>query len=86
MLQQQRIIIIASESLFRISVAVEQIWLVCAVAVALILYVLLRPVSKDLGLLTAFFNLVSIAVEAVATVSPFCGIASFGGRKLPEGI
>ncbi len=36
----------ASGLLFRVSVAVEQIWLVCAVAVALILCVLLRPVSK----------------------------------------
>ena len=51
----------ASGLLFRVSVAVEQIWLVCAVAVALILCVLLRPVSKNLALLAAFFNLVSIA-------------------------
>ena len=61
--------IIASELLFRTSVAVELIWLACAVALTLILYVLLRPVSRNLALLSAFFNLVSIAVEAVSTVS-----------------
>ena len=71
--------IMASGLLFRISIAVEQIWLVCAVAVALILYVLLRPVSKDLALLAAFFNLVSIAVEAVATVSLVAVLLLLGG-------
>jgi hypothetical protein len=73
--------IMASGSLFRVSVAVEQIWLVCAVAVALILYVLLRPVSKNLALLAAFFNLVSIAVEAVATVTLFAALLFYGGSS-----
>ena len=68
----------ASGLLFRISIAVEQIWLVCAVAVAVILYVLLRPVSKNLALLAAFFNLVSIAVEGVATVSLFAALFLLG--------
>jgi len=78
--------IVASGLLFRISIAVEQIWLVCAIAVALILYVLLRPVSKNLALLAAFFNLVSIAVEVVATVSLFAVLLLLGGRRLLEGI
>ena len=71
--------IMASGLLFRVSVAVEQIWLVCAVAVTLILYVLLRPVSKNLALLAAFFNLVSIAVEGVATVTLFAALFFYGG-------
>ena len=71
--------IMASGLLFRVSVAVEQIWLVCAVAVTLILYVLLRPVSKTLALLAAFFNLVSIAVEGVATVTLFAALFFYGG-------
>ncbi|MGZ3496726.1 MAG: DUF4386 domain-containing protein [Vulcanimicrobiaceae bacterium] len=71
--------IMAHESLFRISVAIEQIWLVCAVGVALILYVLLKPVSENLALLAAFFNLVSIAVEGVATVSLFAALFLLGG-------
>jgi hypothetical protein len=70
--------IAGSELLFRISVAVEQIWLVCAVAVTLILYVLLRPVSRNLALLAAFFNLVSIAVEGVTTLSLFAALVFLG--------
>jgi len=70
--------IAGSELLFRISVAVELIWLVCAVAVTLILYVLLRLVSKNLALLAAFFNLLSIAVEGVTTLSLFAALVSLG--------
>src|SRR5471032_1608181 len=70
--------LVASESLYRFSIAVEQVWLACAVAVAVILYVLLRPVSNTLSLLAAFFNLVSIAVEAVASVGLFAGLFPLG--------
>jgi hypothetical protein len=56
--------ILASESLWRFSVAGELFYLLCAVALAGIFYVVLRPVSRDLALLAVFFNLVSIAVEA----------------------
>ena len=50
----------------------------CAVAVTLILYVLLRLVSKNLALLAAFFNLLSIAVEGVTTLSLFAALVSLG--------
>ncbi len=56
--------ILASESLWRMSVAAELFYLLCAVALMAIFYVLLRPVSNDLALLAVFFNLVSIAIEA----------------------
>jgi Domain of unknown function (DUF4386) len=56
----------ASEFLWRASAAGEFVLLICAVALALIFYVLLRPVNRDLALLAVFFNLVSIAVEAVS--------------------
>src|ERR1700752_2752671 len=68
--------IMASESLWRVGIAGELLLLVCAVALTLIFYVLLRPVSRALALLAVFFNLVSIAVEAdsalqlVATLFP----------------
>lgn len=57
------------EWLWRLGIAGEIVLLTCAIALALILYVLLRPVSRDLALLAVFFNLVSIAVEGVAAVS-----------------
>src|SRR5437588_10434975 len=59
--------ILASESLWRISIAGELILLVCAVALTLILYVLLRPVNKNLALLAVFFNIVEFPIEYVST-------------------
>jgi Domain of unknown function (DUF4386) len=56
------------ESLWRAGIASEFVLLICATALTLIFFVLLRPVSKDLALLAAFFNLVSIAVEAAITL------------------
>jgi len=52
------------ESLWRFGIAAEFFLLICAVALTLIFFVLLRPVSRDLALLAVFFNLVSVAVEA----------------------
>jgi hypothetical protein len=56
----------AAESLWRASIACELLLLVCAVALTLILYVLLRPVNKDLALLAVFFNIVEFPIEAVS--------------------
>ena len=56
--------ILSNELLWRAGIAGEFLMLACTVALALILYILLRPVSRDLALLAVFFNLVSIAVEA----------------------
>jgi len=54
------------ESLWRFGIAAELFMLICTVALALILFVLLRAVSRDLALLAVFFNLVSIALEAAS--------------------
>jgi hypothetical protein len=56
------------ESLWRFHIAAELFLLICAVALLLILYALLKPVSRDLALLAVFFNLVSIGVEAATTL------------------
>lgn len=58
----------SSEFLWRVGIAGELVLLVCAVALTLIFYVLLRPVSKELAWLAVFFNLVSIAIEADAAL------------------
>jgi uncharacterized protein DUF4386 len=58
--------IAVSESLWRISIAGDLILLVCAVALTLILYVLLRPVNNNLALLAVFFNIVELPIEAVS--------------------
>lgn len=66
----------ASEFLWRVGIADELVLLICAIALTLVFYVLLRPVNKHLALLATLFNMVSLAVEAVssthlmATLSP----------------
>ena len=54
------------ESLWRFGIAAELALLIATVALSLILYVLLRPVSRKLAALAVFFNLMTVAVEAVA--------------------
>ena len=66
--------IIAFESLWRIQIASDLILLVCAVALLLILYILLRPVNKNLALLALFFNLVSFPIEAVSKLFLFAAL------------
>lgn len=57
------------EWLWRLGVVGEIVVLTCATALALVLYVLLRRVNRELALMAVFFNLVSIAIEGVAAVS-----------------
>jgi hypothetical protein len=56
----------AFDSLFRMGFAGYLVEVMCDIALSLILYVLLRPVRKDLALLAAFFGLVGTAVFAAA--------------------
>jgi len=60
--------IMASESLWRIHIAAELFLLTCAIVLLMILFVLLRPVSRELTLLALFFNLVSIGLEAATAM------------------
>jgi len=60
--------IMASESLWRIHIAAELFLLICAIVLLMILFVLLRPVSRELTLLALFFNLVSIGLEAATAM------------------
>jgi hypothetical protein len=74
--------IMASPTLWRLSVAGNLIVPVFAVAQTWIYYLLLRPVSKTLVLLSVFFGLVSLAVEAVSKlflllIVPTLGNASY---------
>lgn len=52
------------ESLWRFGVASEIFMLTCAVAMAWVFFILLKPVSGGLVWLATFFHLVSIAMEA----------------------
>lgn len=57
------------EWLWRLGIAGEVVLLTCSTALALIFYILLRPVSRDLALGAVFFNLITIAIEGVAAIS-----------------
>lgn len=56
----------AHDFLFRLGFATYLVEAMCDIAIALVLYVLLRRVNKEIALLSAFFGLVSTAVYAVA--------------------
>ena len=70
--------IIASEQLWRIGFAGSLIMLMCAIPLALIMYVLLCPVNRNIALLGVFFNLVSIAVEAFNNLNMFAALFPLG--------
>lgn len=61
--------IMASQTLWRISVAGNVMVPLCAVGLLLVEYVLLKVVSKTLILLAVFFNLISLAVECVSKIN-----------------
>jgi Domain of unknown function (DUF4386) len=73
--------IVESEFLWRLGVAGQLVLLICAVALTLIWYVLLRPVNRNLALLVVFFALISLAAETVsalylqATLAPLSAAA-----------
>ncbi len=71
--------LIASDTLFRLGFAGYLVEAMCDIALTLVLYVLLRPVGKDLALLTAFFRLVGTAVFAVAELFYFAAPLILGG-------
>lgn len=71
--------IMASQSLWRIAFASDLVLLVCAVSLTMIFYVLLRPVDRNIALLAAFFNLVSIAIEALNDLYHFAALPLLGG-------
>jgi hypothetical protein len=69
----------ALDSLLRMGFAGYLVEAVCDITLALILYVLLRPVHRDLALLAAFFGLVGTAVFAVAELFYFAASHILGG-------
>src|SRR5436305_7735074 len=60
------------EMLFRFGFAGYLLEALCDVGLALVLYVLLKPVHRNLALLSAFFGLVSTALFAVCEMFFFC--------------
>jgi hypothetical protein len=65
-------------SLWRIGIAAEFVALIFVTALAMIYFVLLRPVHKELNLLATFLRLVAIAIEAVATLNLLAAMFPLG--------
>ena len=60
--------VVGSQLLLRTGTAAEMIMLICDVALAVVLYILLRPVSRVVALLAAFFRLAMSCVLGVNLV------------------
>jgi hypothetical protein len=64
--------IVDHEMLFRLGFAGYLLEALCDVGLALVLYVLLKPVHRNLALLSAFLGLISTALFAVCEMFLFC--------------
>lgn len=71
--------ILASEALFRVGLAGELLTCVCDVTLAMILYVLLKPVNRNLALLAAFHRVTFIAIYAASKLFLVAGVVVLGG-------
>ncbi len=61
--------VLANESLLRLSIVSDLIAAVCYVGVTVLLYELLKPVSRSLSLLAAFFGLGGVAIGGILHLS-----------------
>jgi Domain of unknown function (DUF4386) len=66
------------EWMWRFGIASELFLLMCALILAWIFLILLRPVSRELAWLATFFNLVSIAVEATIQLQLLAALFPLG--------
>ncbi len=71
--------IIGSERLFRISVATDLVTFTGVVVLVWALYVLLRPVDRNLALLAVFLRLVEVAIVYVATLFSLVALVLLSG-------
>ena len=71
--------IMAHEARWRVAFSAEVLWLVCAVALTMIFYVLMRVVNRNIALMGAFFALMSIAIEGMSTLFHFAPLLILGG-------
>ena len=73
--------ILAKESLFRLGFAADLIAGAFYMGVTVLLYVLLKPVSRSLSLLAAFFGLAGIAIGAATSLTNLAALVLLGGGE-----
>jgi hypothetical protein len=78
--------IMASLLLWRLGFTADVLMVVCYVAVTLILYVLLRPVNRDIALLAAFFSLTGCAILGIDVLAYFAPSILLGGADYLNGL
>jgi hypothetical protein len=70
--------ITGNETLFRLGFSGEILHLACDVAVAVLLYALLRPVDRYISLLAAFMRLACLLILAMSSLSHFATLRLLG--------
>jgi hypothetical protein len=60
--------LVSMEPLWRWGIASEFLTVICTIILAMVYFFLLRPVSREINLLAAFFRLTAITVQAVSLV------------------
>ncbi|PYQ10829.1 MAG: DUF4386 domain-containing protein [Acidobacteria bacterium] len=73
--------ILAHEPLFRLGVAADIIAAACYLAATLLVYDLLKPVSRNLSLLAAFFSLAGCAIGALGFLFHLAPLVVLGGAQ-----
>lgn len=58
----------AMERLWRTGIAIELVMMIIAISLSVVLYVLTRPVHRELALLALLFNIVATAVESAYSI------------------
>lgn len=71
--------ILASEGLFRMSIAGDLLMILCDIALGAIFYLLLKPVNRTLALLAAFFRLAQAATLGINLLTLFISLRLTSG-------
>lgn len=74
--------VLASEGLFRLSIAGDLLMILCDVALGVLFYLLLKPVSQTLALLAAFFRLAQAATLGINLLNLFVTLQLLDGAHL----
>ncbi len=77
--------VLASQSLFRIGFVADSIMLLADVAIAVVLYVLHKPVSKILSLAAAAFRLMQATMLGFNLLNYYVVLLLLGGAGIPGG-
>ena len=77
--------ILAAPGLFRSGFAADSVMLLCDVAIAVLFYVLLRPVSRTLALLAAAFRLIQAAILGFNLLNYYAALLLLTGAEYVAG-